>query len=1145
MTLSGGSVLWALRLVIKFMLVKGALYKSKISSHERHARLLEIDYPVLERMLIVSNCKISTLTVCVSASRRVVLGRLRLDVGTARRGLESVIRLCTVGLLIIALSGDIELNPGPTTTIAPAPHCGVCQTAGRRNQLFVRCNVCKDHTHRTCANLSTSSYRVIKKEDTNWTCWKCALPNLSDSFFNISVGSSLNNSHSNHKVNRCNMYKGNVSCLSFNARSLKGNKKRGPLIQAWIEEVDASIICVCETWLNSSVQDAEIMPDNYSVFRKDRLNNSHGGVLLAVKPELKPTRVPALENDAEIVWVEISCGEDRVLVGSAYRAPNSNVASNLQLIESVNRAQDVQHQYTSVVLCGDFNLEVDWEVNGNATPKTTIANDILTAFLNVVPHQMVTEATRITKSSRSIIDLVLTNNPGKLADLVVVTGVSDHMAIKFNLKWQCPKPKVIHRLAYNYNKANWKMLENSFSANMPMSTTTDDVETLWAEWKESFWRCVNAAIPQVNIKGRRKSPWITKNIMQMFRKRERLYARFKKNNNIENWETYRRMRNMVKIETRKAHDEYVWKLGDGNSKQLWKYVHGKVGSSAPRHFVIDDVKVTNSQSIAEAFSRTFKDNFSRNLHADSDDLCPPHVSNNHNVNEKQQSSFQAVNFSPWMVFQTIKTIKPDGATGPDGIPSKIVHKCAKVLAPSLSHLFSISMNCGELPKEWKLANVVPIFKTGRKDCTSNYRPISLTSVICKIMEKIVNYQMLQYLQSIKAINRQQHGFLPKRSCVTMLLSAIDDWQFAMDAKAGTHIDVISLDWAKAFDRVPHKRLLMKLQRFNIRGCIFQWLRSFLSERKMKVIFDGASSTQSQVLSGVPQGSVLGPLLFTIYMMDLPQCINSTIRQYADDCTLYRIINSPEDERILQNDLNSIQLWCVLNYMSLNEQKCNHIVLTKSRRSNTSVYYVNNKLLARAKAVKILGLTITQDLKWNTQTEIVRNRAAKLLGFLSRTVHSAKPRVKRMLYISLIRSVMTYGCPAWHPSTKANVKKLESIQNRATKFITGRKDCNSKERLTLSRLLSLENNLKLVDVVFLKKMFANEIDLDPLARVQLSYRSVRYDKGVKLCPPFARTSQYQDGFYCRSVALFNSMDFDTRNLRSTKEFKAGVRRSLLE
>ena len=253
-------------------------------------------------------------------------------------------------------------------------------------------------------------------------------------------------------------------------------------------------------------------------------------------------------------------------------------------------------------------------------------------------------------------------------------------------------------------------------------------------------------------------------------------------------------------------------------------------------------------------------------------------------------------------------INPSKASGPDNIPNRILKECANQLAPSLSIIFQLSIDSGELPKDWREANISCIFKKGDKHLAENYRPVSLTSVPSKLLEHIFYKHMyiLKHLETNKILTSLNHGFRSGYSCETQLLTTFND--FMKEYDKGNQTDVAILDFSKAFDTVPHKKLLHKLEQYGIEGCILAWLKDFLTNRKMKTVVEGEKSDDVKVDSGVPQGTVLGLLMFLCHINDLPDTVKSQVRLFADDCLLYRTIKSQSDHEILQQDLNNLQKW---------------------------------------------------------------------------------------------------------------------------------------------------------------------------------------------------------------------------------------------
>ncbi len=246
------------------------------------------------------------------------------------------------------------------------------------------------------------------------------------------------------------------------------------------------------------------------------------------------------------------------------------------------------------------------------------------------------------------------------------------------------------------------------------------------------------------------------------------------------------------------------------------------------------------------------------------------------------------------------------ASGPDELPGRLLKEGAQWIASPLSKLFSLSLAQGKLPQDWTSANITPIFKKGNKHSVSNYRPVSLTCITVKLLERIIFNHVTAFLTTNKKLSPFQHGFRSDHSCQTQLLETVHQWAKTLDNKGSTH--VVYLDFSKAFDTVPHGHLLLKLDHIGIRGDLLEWIRGFLLNRKQRVLCDRVTSDWDNVPSGVPQGSILGPLLFIIYVNDIGNTFSSQARLYADDCTIFRNVSSQQDQISLQRDLNQLFEW---------------------------------------------------------------------------------------------------------------------------------------------------------------------------------------------------------------------------------------------
>ena len=277
-----------------------------------------------------------------------------------------------------------------------------------------------------------------------------------------------------------------------------------------------------------------------------------------------------------------------------------------------------------------------------------------------------------------------------------------------------------------------------------------------------------------------------------------------------------------------------------------------------------------------------------------------------------------------------------GKTGPDAVSGHVLKQAAAEVTPMLTHLFQQSLSTGEVPKQWKLAYVTPIFKAGKRSNPTNYRPISLTSIVCKAMEHILTSEIMKYLEAHNILAPCQFGFRSAHSCESQLLTVTDDLSKALNNKL--QVDVGILDLSKAFDKVPHRRLLSKIESYGITGKVLNWLESFLSNRSQQVIVNGSFSSPCDVISGVPQGSVLGPTLFLLYINDITEGINSQMKLFADDCLIYRVIHNTEDHQALQRDLTTLSKWADKWQMAFNISKCK-IMQVSNHHSKSLFSYI--------------------------------------------------------------------------------------------------------------------------------------------------------------------------------------------------------------
>ena len=493
------------------------------------------------------------------------------------------------------------------------------------------------------------------------------------------------------------------------------------------------------------------------------------------------------------------------------------------------------------------------------------------------------------------------------------------------------------------------------------------------------------------------------------------------------------------------------------------------------------------------------------------------------------------------VTKLLKNLKTHTAPGPDGIPTTLLKETAVEIAPAVALLFQASINQGKVPAAWKKALVVPLFKKGSRSEASNYRPISLTSVICKLCEHVIHCAIIRHLDRHNILSDAQHGFRKRRSCESQLITTIND--LAKGLEDTTQIDVILLDYEKAFDKVSHRHLLEKLRHNGVHGNILEWVSSFLHSRTQSVLVDGQTSSESDVTSGVPQGSVLGPLLFLVYINDLPACVtSSTTRLFADDSVMYRRIKSPDDSAKLQDDLNNAQVWEKDWLMSFNASKCQVLQITNKPDPIPASYSIHGQKLEVVSSAKYLGVTLDTKLNFNRHIDAISKKANGTRAFFSRNLPHSNRKIKEAVYTTFIRPTTEYASTAWDPHTEKNCKKLEQVQRGAARYVMGDYSYRSSVTPMLHQLgwSTLEERRLHSRLAMFYKIYFNLIDI-PWNQFLTPRTSSTCTRGhdSRFIVPFAGNSVYANSFFPRTVRDWNRLSDDPASYTSIDSFKASL------
>ena len=483
--------------------------------------------------------------------------------------------------------------------------------------------------------------------------------------------------------------------------------------------------------------------------------------------------------------------------------------------------------------------------------------------------------------------------------------------------------------------------------------------------------------------------------------------------------------------------------------------------------------------------------------------------------------FENINITKEKIEKVLQRLKINKSPGPDGIHPRIVKEMKEELLEPLHMIFTSSLEEGIVPEDWKMAHITAIYKKGNKKEPENYRPVSLTSVLCKVMETLLREELIYHMKENKLFSEKQFGFISGRSTVLQLIKVLDSWTEAIDNKLA--IDVVYHDFMKAFDRVPHKRLMEKVSSYNIKGRVFKWIQNFLTGRKQKVVVNGESSTWKNVLSGVPQGSVLGPLLFVLFINDLPEAVRngSDVFLYADDTKIYRKIEDSEDLSKLQEDLDELYHWTEKWLLSFHPEKSKCMRLGRTIVENKE-YHLCNPIKTTDKE-KDIGVVMDNKLAFSDHLSEKINKANRIVGLIRRSFVNLVPEVFKPLFTALVRPHLEYANQVWNPHLVKDIEAVENVQRRATKMIPQLKNKSYEERLRALDLPTLAYRRSRGDQIEAFKIITGKYDRDCTEGLfQMRAENVTRGNGMKIFKSRARLDIRKYSFNHRVVNNWNDL-----------------------
>lgn len=475
----------------------------------------------------------------------------------------------------------------------------------------------------------------------------------------------------------------------------------------------------------------------------------------------------------------------------------------------------------------------------------------------------------------------------------------------------------------------------------------------------------------------------------------------------------------------------------------------------------DGKLLLDNLSKADHFNETFQSVFTR------DNGIPI------NTSPKTKSLMDELRVTSQKVEMALQRMSPKTSATPDGIPPIVLKKIGWTIIHFLTSFFQLSISTATVPRQWKTANVIPVHKKSSKDKACNYRPISLTSSVCRLLESIIKDEVLQYLMTNNMISRSQHGFLPRRGTATQLLQTLNDWTAAFDNKDA--VDVIYTDFSKAFDRVSHLKLSQTLFSFGIGGVNLRWIMEFLTGRTQRVVVNGVVSSPLDVISGVPQGSVLGPLLFIIYIEDIQYCCEQECKMglYADDSKLYS-----QQPQMLQKSLLSLDKFIEDRQLRLALEKCQHLTISKHRSDKQ--FFLEGHAVSQSDVVTDLGIRLCSTLEWGQHITYLRKKSIARCYQLLHSFRSKNIWTYKKAFVTYVRPILEANTVVWSPHLKKDIIAVESVQEKFLKAICRRCSIRTRtyhERLEALDMETLEYRRYKFDMIMVFKIINELVDVE--------------------------------------------------------------------
>lgn len=940
----------------------------------------------------------------------------------------------------------------------------------------------------------------------------------------------------------------------LNVRSVK---ERNHLIQLreLVREKNYDVLAISESWLNSTTTNAEVEIAGYKLIRLDRLKKKGGGVCVYTRSSLKIKRLKEMSVTSETgfqqLWVQIQLKKLKsIMLCVAYRPEYCPVSCFVD--DFMDKYSQALTHGKNIIVAADLNCDM----LKPHSPEATALQDLCDS-VNLT--QLIKEPTRVTATSSTLIDVIMTSS----TDLVERSGVlqshiSDHYLVDVLLKLKIPKPPPSYVKVRSYKNYDSQRFVSDLE-RVPWNEVTldDDASDMVDRFNARFLEVLDghAPIKVVKVKHRR-CPFVTEEIKELMRDRDRFLKIARCTGLPVDWEIYRDSRQVVKTRLRKAEQEYINKEMERcrNTSSKWKLIR----NCLPRKETTQLVYMRDIKEIVEEFNEFFvsvgaKASEAAKALISCYDLSPPiDLTGEHYIPDEDKFEFRAA--STHEIRKAVMSFSSNKAPGHDKVAMSVIKDALPSILVVLTDIVNRSLLSSVFPTAWKMSEVIPLLKDkdGDHEIANNNRPVSLLPAVSKICERIALNQLMEYMTNKKCLSEHQSGNKKLHSCETLNVFITDRALEAMDAKRITV--VILLDLSKAFDSIDHLNLLTKLKALGVSQASLDWFKSYLSGRLQCVRIGTETSGLQSISHGVPQGSILGPALFTIYLNNIPSMPDvCSLESYVDDSKLYISFPVAEASDMVQQinaDLQKVASWCCYNSLLINPDKTKLLVLgtrqmLKRLPDDFQVTLLGKKVTPSSSA-RDLGLQVDSTLSYDEHVTQTVSSCIGCLCQINRVKHLFDARTLERIINALVFSKLYFCSPVWSNTSKKNVSKVQKVQNFAARIITGTLKFDHITP-TLHELgwLPVHSYLKYtLGVLAFKcvKGLAPKYLCDKFkTRASVHGRNTRYKDTLDI--PSFKSASGQRTFSYRAVELWNSLPRSLTDITDIAIFKQELKEFL--